>query len=275
MNAMIFASPITVRALAEGRKTQTRRISDGFMVYLPEPVYSDPMPGERPVCAARGHYSAKIHAAGAVSITVDTDVTGGNARPVKPFELGVKPGEFHFIVPQLGSDAIKAATLLATQERPVGSRWRIVPPPGKTLWVRESLELDDTHAGAGDRAVYAGDRTPCPYLTHWPWKKQRLSPLFLPFDMRRFELALGIIKLEKLQAISEEDAKAEGVQIPDAATAKQDTVDVASVDPTGTQPYRRAFACLWESLHGAGAWAANPWVNVFTFAVNDRTKAQA
>lgn len=59
-------------------------------------------------------------------------------------------------------------------------------------------------------------------------------------------LEIESIRLERLQEISEEDAKAEGVRWTAGAT-------------TQSTP-RSAFMHLWESIHGHGSWDANPWV---------------
>jgi hypothetical protein len=250
MNSMIFAAAGSISGLKSGAKTQTRRAPNGFMVSLPEPVYSDPYPGRRAVCAARGFYSARLNPHGAVSINVDTDVAGGSARRIEPFDLGVKPGEFHFVVPQLGHDgqAARGSTHLADFGKR-GKRWAITPLADTRLWVREKLErapeLDTPEGRHG--ATYM-DGTPCPFLDTWKWKHDYLSPYFLPFAMRRFELAIASVKLEKLHDISDEDAAAEGFGD------------------------RSAFVAAWASLHGEDAWALNPWVFAFTFAVFDRTK---
>jgi len=52
-----------------------------------------------------------------------------------------------------------------------------------------------------------------------------------------------------LQGISEEDARAEGVDGP--------------FDGLFTPRVR--FESLWESINGAGSWDANPWVWVVEF----------
>lgn len=58
------------------------------------------------------------------------------------------------------------------------------------------------------------------------------------------------VRVERLQDISEEDAKAEG-----APRAVNDIGD----------GYRAGFAFIWRAIKGADSWASNPWVWVIEF----------
>lgn len=59
------------------------------------------------------------------------------------------------------------------------------------------------------------------------------------------------MRVERLQDISEADARSEGC-------------DAAFVG-NRFAGYGTAFAQLWESINGAGSWDANPWVWVVEF----------
>ena len=73
------------------------------------------------------------------------------------------------------------------------------------------------------------------------------SPIHMPRWASRITLEITGIRVERLQDISAVDCWAEGIgHHPD-------------VDP------RHEYAELWESLHGAGSWDANPWVLVVEF----------
>lgn len=82
-----------------------------------------------------------------------------------------------------------------------------------------------------------------------------VSPLFMPRWASRLTLTVTDARVQRLQDISEEDARAEGVQpIVDHGVGNQHL-------------HRIAFDQLWERIHGAGATYANPWVAAYTFTV--------
>ena len=91
-----------------------------------------------------------------------------------------------------------------------------------------------------------------PFLkTDVGWYK-RLARFMFRRDSR-ITLEVTGVKIEKLNDISEADAKAEGCQpSPPAMAAVQ-------------LPYRNAYRMLWESIHGTGSWARNDWVWTYTF----------
>jgi hypothetical protein len=61
---------------------------------------------------------------------------------------------------------------------------------------------------------------------------------------------VGATKIEPLQAISEADARAEGVGLA-----------VAGTSPDGPiKTHRTAFVRLWGELHGTESWLSNPEV---------------
>ena len=67
----------------------------------------------------------------------------------------------------------------------------------------------------------------------------------------RITLEITGVRVERLQEISEADARAEGVS--------------AKHTPDADYTARDAFSALWESINGGGSWDANPWVWVVEF----------
>lgn len=64
----------------------------------------------------------------------------------------------------------------------------------------------------------------------------------------RINLLITAVRVERLRAMSQEDARAEGV-----------------IAASGPMEAGLAFRELWESIYGDGSWQANPWVWVIEF----------
>jgi hypothetical protein len=96
----------------------------------------------------------------------------------------------------------------------------------------------------------------------------------------RITLEVTGVRVQRLRTISEEDARAEGVQLHEDAPmcpCQGDEEDPGphhlptcswrdeNFDPTGS-PYYDEFAILWNSINGESApWSSNPWVWVIEF----------
>lgn len=83
-----------------------------------------------------------------------------------------------------------------------------------------------------------------------PWR----PGIHLPKSASRIWLEVVSIRVERLHDITEEDAKAEGVE----TLGLYPGYDVSS---------RGKFEGLWNLIHGDGSWDANPWVWVIEFKV--------
>ena len=75
----------------------------------------------------------------------------------------------------------------------------------------------------------------------------------MPRWASRINLEITGIRVERLQEISEADAKAEGA-----------TPAIVGADLDHLK-YRAGYQTLWEQINGPGSWAANPWVWVIEF----------
>ena len=130
----------------------------------------------------------------------------------------------------------------------------IKPPyqPGDILWVREPwarisdwTEVDPD-VGLNDGYIYGADWC----LTEHPkWR----SPANMPRAAARLWLEVKSARVERLQGISEADAKAEGCD--------------ANIIPDGMPSAVAWFHEVWERLNakrGFG-WNTNPWVWVYEF----------
>lgn len=128
---------------------------------------------------------------------------------------------------------------------------------GSRLWVKESIKCV-SFCGASlpsDEAtsLFCADDTPT-RADAWPWKRPFLPSMFMPIGLSRITLEVTDVRVQRLQDISEEDARAEGVE-----------PKTWGADAMAGQGARAAYAELWDEINGAGAWAANPWVWAISF----------
>lgn len=135
--------------------------------------------------------------------------------------------------------------------------------PGDRLWVREAWRAMAEHNTS--RPLDIPWRAPIVYEAsrHPDTAFGKLRPgMFMPRWASRITLEVTAVRVERLQDISIEDAKAEGAW-PDVSVvgdcAGYFSIDVLEVNP------RRAFRMLWERINGPDAWTSNPWVWVVDF----------
>ena len=112
---------------------------------------------------------------------------------------------------------------------------------GDRLWVRETFKPYNCMGGFAYKAD--GDLS-----TGFPWKPS----IHMPRGASRITLEITESRAERLQDISEEDAKAEGVKCC----------------PNAVSDYKHHFMILWDSINGKKyPWDSNPWVWVISFKV--------
>jgi hypothetical protein len=145
--------------------------------------------------------------------------------------------------------------------------------PGDRLWVKETHAPAADCWGAWERRMRMDSTGPAP-LIHYradggdPFVEKWRPSIFMPRWASRIKLEITGVRVQRLQGISKEDAKAEGID----EWIKRGFVDATNGKPwesavrfDATCPFRGAFGSLWESINGAGAWDANPWVWVVEF----------
>jgi hypothetical protein len=144
--------------------------------------------------------------------------------------------------------------------------------PGDRLWVRETIKRHEHVDGPWhllpedriDSAYYAADHE-VTSLDYWPWKRPVLPAIHCPRGLSRLFLDVLDVRIERLQDISEEDARAEGVeQCGGFMTPSGCWMNYGKSGPS-CKTARESFQTLWISVYGAESWAANPWVWVTEF----------
>lgn len=128
--------------------------------------------------------------------------------------------------------------------------------PGDRLWVKEAIRRVALPVGEDCwcESEYVADGEPTKAAA-WPWKNRALPSIYMPRGLSRLTLEVTAVRVERLQAISEEEAEAEGVT-PAPFTKSGRSAESLHVE---------AFEDLWNSINGPDSWDANPWVWVVEF----------
>lgn len=197
---ILFSGPM-VRAILEGRKTQTRQV-----VKLRDPS---------------GTYSAF----GDDGWPESADKAGEWYRDPCPYGV---PGDRLYVRENLrwergASDVIHGVEM---------------HDPATLLY-----EADDSPVLGGDGGEYEAFGRRC--------RRDVVPSIHMPRWASRITLEVTGIRVERVQAISEADAVAEGCGI-----------DVGLDDPYAA---RKEFTNVWDAINGRESWNANPWVWVVEF----------
>ena len=153
------------------------------------------------------------------------------------------------------------------------SLWSLPSPygvPGDRLWVRETVlqagewvrrsPEDDTWSQwtGSDRLIYGADdltRHEVSLPKGWKW---RVWPsIHMRRVWSRITLDVTAVRVERLHEITEEDARAEGVE------PLCEVLGIAGIG--GVSGCRGAFFKLWADINGHASLVANPFVWVVSF----------
>ena len=179
--------------------------------------------------------------------------------------------------------------------------------PGDQLWVRETWNWFDPDSiptdRAGPRAIFTGNQgnRSIPWVAayaadgHLPYPgyegRDHWRPsIHMPRWASRITLEITGVRVERLQNISEDDAKAEGCERlhddepgyihredPDwkicpkcGGTRLHNAIGASGgvifdVDCRECDSYLKRYHHLWESINGPASWDLNPWVWVVEF----------
>jgi hypothetical protein len=235
---IIFSAPM-VKALIEGRKTQTRRI------LKPRPEF----------CGAGRSTDPQNHADRESWGWQDYDA--GCWRTLDERDTLIRPTFYlrdrlwvreavRAVEHEDGTDAVEyladAACVRIDNTMQAADRW---------------LALYHYGARGPDRKNREGQKVPSIHMPRWA---------------SRLTLTVTAVRVQRLQDISEADAEAEGIQRLKSGRGFYDpTVSKAAVRfGEWTSTARQGFCRLWNSIHGPDAWDANPWVCAISFTVEQR-----
>jgi hypothetical protein len=225
---ILFSAPM-IRALLAGTKTQTRRTSGLADVNENPDAWS--LHNVGPL-----GYMAKPSAKGKLGATFES--------------RQIEPGALH-VCPQ-----------------------RIPIAPGDRLWVKETWRvrsefnhLSPTKIGEDEGAKsaigvwYEADDNKGTLIE----LGRTRSSIHMPRWASRLTLMVTDVRVQRLQEISEMDAKAEGARPDRYGGGMAGMYAWAGLDPDA---YARGFRTLWDSINGPDAWDQNPWVAAYSVDVH-------
>lgn len=128
--------------------------------------------------------------------------------------------------------------------------------PCDRFWVRETWGLHSTEPADGPEGAevyYRATQGDLHSLRYQLWRPS----IFMPRWASRISLKLTQVRVVRLQDISEEDAKAEGIGLVLADSMPE--IGRIMID----KDRRAAFAHLWDSINGKRpgcSWKDNPWL---------------
>ncbi|ARN31388.1 TPA: hypothetical protein LUC54_003305 [Acinetobacter baumannii] len=135
---------------------------------------------------------------------------------------------------------------------------------GDRLWVRETWyqkgTIGRTYPDAEDEFKFFPEKQAAYYADGLfaPWTSIKRPSIHMPRWASRILLEITDIRVERLNELSEADAKAEGLDNSRSEAAIQIGWYELPVP---------AFRRVWEWVYGQGSWKQNPWVWVIEFKV--------
>lgn len=158
--------------------------------------------------------------------------------------------------------------------------------PGERLWVREAWAIDQCGRRVSlqpeawpegfpiQRLRYiATDAAPAKDLKGRPYWWNKRPSIHMPRWASRITLGITEVRAQRVQEITEEDAKAEGVPHP---SELQETLSFYDGrDFRDCRDYRDVFRCVWNGLNRKRGYPfeSNPWVWPITFKRLEDTDA--
>ncbi|MFL5015376.1 MAG: hypothetical protein ACJ8EW_04130 [Rhizobium sp.] len=159
-----------------------------------------------------------------------------------------------------------------------GYRWGAVTNPkfppgvrckvGDRLYVREAWKAPERLDTTAPRDIPKG--TSVYFVADdrlWPVARYRQA-MHMPRWASRLMLTVTDVRVERLQAISDDDAIAEGIEYnPRLDPVGQCKWRHYGRESAGIYPPSASYMTLWDSINGHGSSDADPWVVAYTFTV--------
>jgi len=253
-----------VRAILDGTKTQTRRLVDMRRLRVVPRTDVGPDIGVHQL----GGPEVKLLARKGRRIRASLNRLGAVSASLPEGLLGLRPGEFDFVCPYAqGETSLVFVRRYAYREH----EWTIHARESR-LWVRETWRTmrpcpihDAVGMGEGIPAFVEGctcSYDPAEYRATDGRNDRKWKPsIHMPRWASRLTPEPIRVRLQHLQDITEDDAKAEGVVPMNGFAPDQPILGDCKCRTNGSHPYTMAFAVLWDEINGNRApFRSDPWV---------------
>lgn len=290
---ILFSTPM-VQAILDGRKTQTRRIVKPQPILGLSDDFNEPQREENHAAITQADMLGLSWGTRTKEFAGKTSGWKQGKQSPEKSEMGNASGELERQESawdgKRGGEALEFEVYGRREEpHPLGDRKRVMQPetcsagigsvairniqhcpcaPGMTLWVRETWKCVQYNSMDGNlgykvefkdgsqRYFEFDDNERFHKFGKFAFKSGWQSPYFMPREAARIFLRVTNVRVERLQEITAQDAKAEGMFEPYIASE------------TGYETEMRGqFRDLWDSLNakrGYG-WDINPFVWVVEF----------
>ena len=129
--------------------------------------------------------------------------------------------------------------------------------PGETVYLKEPYIL------LPDRPTIYRYGVDIPFNEGYPWKNK----MFMPEKYARYFIKIAKVEVQKVQDITEEDARNEGVYFAKSPMGNC-YLDYINGGCNILVSAYKSFRSLWRKINGNESWELNPWVFIYTFELN-------
>lgn len=152
----------------------------------------------------------------------------------------------------------------------VKERWcpRIVHHCNYTGGVCDCDDVEVIYAADDEGTYFSGKSIPSDWTIPKTAKQGNVSPLFMPRWASRLSLKITEIRVERVQDISEEDARREGCdkeQTDEDRRAEVDMHGTGYCTPPWDFTYRNGFERIWKQINSLESWKRNDWTWVLGY----------
>ena len=135
---------------------------------------------------------------------------------------------------------------------------------GDILWVKETWWADNKNWAEARTFLHKADAPfPDPWSNDFKWRSSR----YMPRIAARLFLKVKDVRVERLQDITEGDARSEGIEWTDEGPLHAHYLNHNLNASLNFKTSKEAFSSLWDSINKSRgfSWDSNPYVWIISF----------